>query len=394
MRARFFWHIVGILALSFGISTLGCRRSGSLAPPTAPLRVNVSRPVQRQITEYSEFTSQTAAIDSVQVRARVSGYLEKVNFKEGAMVKVDDVLYVIDRRTFQAQFNQAKAKLDLDQANLKLSESNYKRIQSVAEKGASTPQEVEQSLAARDVAAAQVLADKADLELRRLNLDFCEVKSPIAGRIGRTLVTIGNLVQAGGDTGGGTVLTTIVSVDPVWAYFDVDEATVLRVRKLIREGKAKSAREGDVYVDLALANEQGYPHRGRIDFVDNQINTKTGTLRVRGVFPNKDDTLLPGLFARVRVPIGEPHETLLITDRAIDTDQAQKIVYVVGSDNRVVTRPIRLGPKIDNLRVIEDGLNPDDRVVVEGLQFVRPGITVEPKEVEMPEEKASAQNSK
>ena len=198
---------------------------------------------------------------------------------------------------------------------------------------------------------------------------------------------MGNLVQAGDQTGG-TLLTTIVSVDPMYAYFDVDEHTVLRVRQLIREGKAESARDGELPVWLGLANEEGFPHQGTINFVDNQVNPKTGTLRVRGVFPNKDEALSPGYFARVRVPIGRPHKALLVTDRALDTDQGQKVVYVVDEDNEVVSRPVRLGALHDGLREITDGLKPGERVIVNGLQQVRPGITVEPKLVDMPASKA------
>ncbi|HLW68815.1 MAG TPA: efflux RND transporter periplasmic adaptor subunit [Gemmataceae bacterium] len=406
MRARALLRTASFVGFSLAMAAVACRRAANQPQALPAVRVNVSVPVQENITDYAEFTAQTAAVDSVEVRARVSGYLEKVNFPEGALVKKDDVLYVIDRRTYEAQFKQAKAKVALDEANLQLAESNLSRIEAVAKKGASTAQEVEQARASRSVSLAQVEADKADMEYQRLNLDFCEVKAPINGRIGRTLVTLGNLVLAGGSAGStntngtgantgangnqsggsGTLLTTIVSVDPIYAYFDVDEATVLRVRRMIREGKAKSARDAKVYADLGLTNEPNFPHRGRIDFINNQINPRTGTLNIRAVFPNKDEVLLPGLFARVRVPIGEPHQAFLINDRAIDTDQAQKIVYVVGPDNKVSTRPIRPGAKYANLRVIDEGLQPGDRIVVDGLQFVRPGITVEPNLIPMPRE--------
>ena len=194
---------------------------------------------------------------------------------------------------------------------------------------------------------------------------------------------MGNLIQSG-DQNGGTLLTTIVSVDPMYAYFDVDERTVLRVRQLIREGKARSAREAEWPVSLGLANEEGFPHQGTINFEDNQVNPKTGTLRVRGVFPNKDEALSPGFFARVRVPIGQAHRALLVTDRAIDTDQGQKVLYVVNKKNEVVSRPVRLGALHDGLREITEGLKPGERVIVNGLQQVRPGVTVEPKLVDMP----------
>jgi RND family efflux transporter MFP subunit len=201
---------------------------------------------------------------------------------------------------------------------------------------------------------------------------------------------VGNLIQSG-DQNGGTLLTTIVSVDPMYAYFDVDEHTVLSVRQLIREGKAKSARDGEMSVWLGLGNEKGFPHEGTINFVDNQVNPKTGTLRLRGVFPNKDEALAPGYFGRVRVPIGFPHRSLLVSDRALDTDQGQKIVYVVNDNNEVVSRPVRLGALHDGLREITHGLQVGERVVVNGLQQVRPGITVEPKLVNMPVQNAKSE---
>src|SRR5262249_7811733 len=203
------------------------------------------------------------------------------------------------------------------------------------------------------------------------------------------------LVSAG-DLTGGTLLTTIVSVDPMYAYFDVDERTVQRVQQMIREGKLKSADETAVPVALGLVTEEGFPHPGTINFVDNQVNPKTGTLKVRGVFPNKDEALAPGYFARVRVPVSAPHKALLVSERALDTDQGQKVVYVVDKDNRVTSRPVRLGALHDGLREVTDGLKPGERVIVNGLQQVRPGVTVEPKLVDMPTQnpKSEAQNPK
>src|SRR5262249_25993544 len=216
-----------------------------------------------------------------------------------------------------------------------------------------------------------------------LDLGHTKVLAPVSGRVSRYVVTVGNLIQSG-DQGGGTLLTTIVSVDPMYASFDVDEYTALRVRQLVREGKSDSPREGGYPVSLGLANEEGHPHQGTINFVDNQVNPKTGTIRVRGVFPNKQEHLVPGFFARVRVPIGRPHRALLVSDRALDTDQGQKVLYVVNENNEVVSRPVRLGALHDGLREITDGVKPGERVIVNGLQQVRPGITVEPKVVDMP----------
>ena len=230
------------------------------------------------------------------------------------------------------------------------------------------------------------------VERAQLDLGFTKVTAPVSGRVSRYYVTVGNLVQAG-DLTGGTLLTTIVSVDPMYAYFDVDEHTVLRVKQLIREGKAKTPDDVEIPVWLGLANEDGLPHRGTINFIDNQVNPRTGTLRVRGVFPNKDEALSPGYFARVRVPIGVPHKALLVTERALDTDQGQKVVYVVDERHRVASRPVRLGALHDGLREITDGLKPGERVIVNGLQQVRPGMTVEPNLVDMPTSKARKANA-
>jgi len=247
-------------------------------------------------------------------------------------------------------------------------------------------------VAERGQALGGLTTAKGRLLEAKLNVGFCKITAPVSGRISRAFVTEGNLVQAG-DLTGGTLLTTIVSVDPMYAYFDVDEHTVLRVKQLIREGKAKTPDDPDIPVWLGLANEAGHPHHGTVQFVDNQVNPKTGTLRVRGVFPNKDEALSPGFFARVRVPIGFPHKSLLVTERALDTDQGQKVVYVVDKDNRVASRPVRLGALHDGRREIVDGLKSGERVIVNGLQQVRPGISVEPMVVDMPTSKTRPTNT-
>jgi RND family efflux transporter MFP subunit len=218
---------------------------------------------------------------------------------------------------------------------------------------------------------------------RELDLEYTKIRAPVSGRVSRYNVTVGNLIQSG-DQGGGTLLTTIVSVDPMYVYFDVDESTVLRVRKLIREGKADSARNVTLPVRLALANEEDFPHHGTINFVDNQLNARTGTMRLRGVLRNEDQLLSPGLFGRVRVPIGRPHKALLVSELAFDNDQGQKIVYVVNGNNEVNSRAVKTGAKHDGLREITDGIKPGERIVVSGLPQIRPGIKVEPKLVEMP----------
>jgi RND family efflux transporter MFP subunit len=371
------------LVLGFCLGLTGCARAPSEAPTAAPIPVTVSYPAERYITDYTDFTARIAAVDSVEVRAHVWGYLEKVNFKEGALVKKGDVLFELDPRPYQAMLNQANAKVAQDEAQLKFDEAEYQRNRRLVPTGAVSQSDLDKTSAARGVDLANVAADKAMVASRQLDLEYTKVTAPVGGRVSRYVVTVGNLIQSG-DQGGGTLLTTIVSVDPIYAYYDVDERTVQRVRQLIREGSVKWGRNTEWPVSLGLATEEGFPHQGTVNFVDNQVNPKTGTLRARGVFPNKDEALSPGFFARVRVPIGPPRQALLVSDRAIDHDQGQKILYVVNGHNEVVSRPIQVGALHDGLRAIEDGLKPGERVIVNGLQLVRPGITVEPKLVDMP----------
>ncbi|HWY87923.1 MAG TPA: efflux RND transporter periplasmic adaptor subunit [Gemmataceae bacterium] len=367
-----------LVALCLGLT--GCSRAAPEGPAAAPIEVMVSYPVKRQVTDSSDYTGRIAAVDSVEVRARVSGYLDKINFKEGTLVKKGEVLFEIDPRPFQAQVDFAKAQLVSADAAVKKAKADNARNKFVARTpGAVSQQELDQSQAAEEQAAADVEKAKASVETNQLNLGYTKVLSPIDGRISRFNLTVGNLV-----TQDQSLLTTIVSVDPMYGYFDVDERTVLQVREMIRKGKVKSARDIDWPVFLSLANEEGFPHKGIINFVDNQVNPRTGTLRLRAVFANPDETLTPGYFGRYRVPIGYPHDALLVTDRAIDTDQGQKIVYVIDKSNKVVVRPIRSGALNDGLRVVEDGLQPGEQVVVNGIQQVRPGMAVEPKVVDMP----------
>src|SRR5438445_2684945 len=384
MKYRSPVRIGSALVLGFCLGLTGCARAPSEGPAAAPMPVTVSYPVERYVTDYTDFTARIAAVDSVEVRAHVWGYLDKVNFEEGALVKKGDVLFELDPRPYQAMLNQAKAKVAQDEAQLRFDEAEYQRNLRLAATGAVSRSDLDKTAAARGVDLANIAADKAVVASRQLDLDYTKVTAPVSGRASRYTVTVGNLVQSG-DQNGGTLLTTIVSVDPMYAYYDVDERTVQRVAQMLREGKAaESAPETELPVSLGLATEEGFPHQGTVNFVDNQVNPKTGTLRVRGVFPNKDKSLSPGFFARVRVPVGQPRQALLVSDRALDTDQGQKILYVVNDKNEVMSRPIRAGALHDGLRAIEDGLKPGERVVVNGLQLVRPGITVEPKLVDMP----------
>ncbi len=378
--------IVTALLPGLFLALAGCARAPSEAPAGAPAPVTVSYPVEREVTDYSDFTARTAAVDSVELRARVSGYLDKVNFKEGALVQKGDVLFEIDARTYEAVLKNAEGNVAAAEARTHRLDADLARAERMFRNGAIGREEYDKITGDRGEAASSRAALEAAVERARLDLGFTKVTAPVSGRISRYNVTVGNLVQAG-DLTGGTLLTTIVSVDPMYAYFDVDERTVLRVKQLIREGKLGTPDQVEVPVWLGLANEDGFPHRGTVNFIDNQVNAKTGTLKVRGVFSNKDETLSPGYFARVRVPVSPAHNALLVTERALDTDQGQKILYVVDKDDRVAIRPVRAGALHDGLREITEGLKPGERVIVTGLQQVRPGLAVEANVVDMPNQK-------
>jgi RND family efflux transporter MFP subunit len=381
-----------IVVLGLSVALTGCAQTPLEAPPAAPPPVTVSYPVEREVTDYAEFTARTSAVDSVELRARVSGYLDKVNFKEGALVNKGDVLFEIDPRTYQTTLDHAKASLSAAEARLKRADADLERGKQIVGPALSR-EDFDRRVSDKGEAAATVQAQRAAVDRANLELGFTKVAAPVSGRVSRYYVTVGNLIQAG-DLTGGTLLTTIVSVDPMYAYFDVDENTVQRVMQLISEGKAPPRDDINIPVWLGLATEDGFPHRGTINFIDNQLNPKTGTMRVRGVFPNKDEMLFPAYFGRVRVPIGVAHKTLLISERALDTDQGQKVVYVVGQDNRVTVRPVQLGALHDGLREVTNGLNAGERVIVNGLQQVRPGMNVEANLVNMPTSKVRKTNEK
>jgi RND family efflux transporter MFP subunit len=381
MRHRLYAGVGAALILGLGVT--GCAEAPANPQAPAPVAVAVSYPVEGEVTDYADFPARVAAVQSVQVRAHVWGYLDKINFKEGALVNKGDVLFEIDPRMYRADLERARGSVSQYEAHVRRLERDYDRIKNLMARAAVSREEFDRIEGDYREAVASLHVAEGNRDLAELNLAYTKVTAPIGGRISRYLITMGNLVQSG-DQGGGTLLTTIVSVDPMYAYFDVDELTVLRARQLTREGKAASARETEVPVSLALANEEGFPHRGTINFVDNQINAKTGTQSFRGVFPNKDEGLTAGFFARVRMPIASPHRALLVTDRALDNDQGQKILYVLNDKDEVISREVRVGALHDGMRAIEDGLRPGERVIVNGLLQVRPGMTVQPKLVDMP----------
>jgi RND family efflux transporter MFP subunit len=371
-----------LLGLLFGVS--GCKAPEG-PPPPGPPAVEISEVVQKEVTDYVDFTARTSAVNSVDVKPRVFGYLDKVVVKEGSLVKKDDVLYEIDARTYQALLDSAEGTVALNKASLELARDNNLRFKQLAkdEPGAVTPQSLNQYQSSEDQAAAALRVAEANRGTAKLNLEWTKVRSPIDGKVSRTQVTAGNLVQSGEQST--SYLISVVSVDPIYALFDVDEGTFLRVNKLIRDGKVmieSDISQAPVY--LGLANEDGFPHRGNLNFIDNQVNVKTGTMRMRGVFANQEGILVPGLFGRVRVPIGRPRPALLVTDRAVGADQGQKVLFVVNDKNEVTARPVKLGALHNGLRVVDEGLKAGERIVVKGVQQVRSGVKVEPKLVDMP----------
>jgi RND family efflux transporter MFP subunit len=372
-----------LIALGYCVALSGCMGGGPEIPAFPPPPVSISSALQREVTDTNDFTGRTAAVDAVKVRAHVWGYLQKINFQEGTSVKKNDVLFEIDARTYQAEYNKADA-------NLAQAIAHRDRLQADADRGrrlllqrAIGQEEYDKLAGDRAEAEAAVKVAEAVRASAQLNLDYTRIRAPISGVVSRAIVTVGNLVESG--EMGGTTLTSIVSVDPIYAYFDVDDQTFLRVRQLVRDASLKSESSQGPPVMMGLAQEKtGFPHVGTIDFVDNQVDPGTGTMKMRGKFANADAALTPGLFVKVRVPLGSSHQAILVTDRAIDTDQGEKVIYVVSDKNLVEKRLVKLGRAYDGLREITSGLKMGERVVVDGIQRVHDGIEVAPREVEMP----------
>jgi membrane fusion protein, multidrug efflux system len=358
---------------------VGCHQPAANPSPSPPSPVvTVSQPMQREVVEWDEYTGRLEAVETVEVRARVGGYLEKVHFKDGAKVQKGDLLLIIDPRPYRAELDRAQGKLARARAQLDLAKNDLVRAERLFQRRVISEQEFDTRAKNVREAEAIVQSAQAAVDMAKLNLEFTEVRAPISGRISRRLVAEGNLVNDG--TGTATLLTTIVSINPIYVYVDADERSVLKYRQLAREGKRVSASDQPIPADLALANEEGYPHKGMIDFVDNRVDPGTGTLRVRGVFPNPDGDLIPGFFARLRVPGSGQYQALLVPDRALAMNQGQKYVLVVNGENTVEYRPVKPGPVVDGLRVIAEGLKVDDWVLVEGIQRVRPGVQVTPEQ--------------
>jgi RND family efflux transporter MFP subunit len=359
----------------------GCGPSQAQPAPgqPPPPEVEVAAPITREVTDYADFPGRTEAVNSVDIRARVTGYLEKMHFKEGALVKKGDLLFEIDPRPYKADFARTEANAVQTEAHLKRLDADYQRAMNLISKGAIGREEFDKINGDRAEAVAAVAVAKAQRDMASLNLGFTKICAPLSGRIDRRMIDPGNLVKADD-----TVLASIVSLDPIYAYFDLDERSTLRAKRLMREGKIKWSPETGVPVLLGLADEDGYPQRGTINYAANRVDPDSGTWQLRALFDNHDHLLSPGLFVRMRLPIGGAYQALLISEQSLGTDQGQKFVYVVDGANQVSYRLVQVGRAYGRLRVVTDGLKPTERIVVSGLQRVRPGAEVAPQVVPMP----------
>ena len=364
------------LIILIAVTLSGC---GEKPPPqaaAAPPSVTVAQPIKRTVTDWDEFTGRFEAVEEVQVRARVGGFVTSVEFRDGAIVRAGDLLYVIDPRPFEAVALQANGQLADARAKAELAKRDLDRGLNLVQTSAVSEQVVDQRRQALQAAhAAETVAEGA-LKAAQLNIEFTHVLAPMTGRVSRHLVSVGNLVQ--GSEGTSTLLTSIVSLDPIYVYFDMDEATYVKNSRLWFEGRRPSSRETANPVQVTLVGETKPSHDGKMDFVDNRLDVSTGTLRGRAVIPNTDYSILPGQFGRVRLIGSSPYEALLVPDTAITTDQSRKIVFVVKEDDTVEAKPVVLGPLDEGLRVVREGLKPEDRVIVEGLQRARVGAKVSP----------------
>jgi RND family efflux transporter MFP subunit len=364
--------------LPLALLAAGC---GPRAAAPDPVVVTVSPPVERPVTDTLDFSGRTEAVDSVELRARVTGYVQKVNFKDGDEVKKDQVLFEIDDRTFKADFAQAQANVRLVEAQVKEADAWYQRDLKLRPGNVVSAEEMEKATRSLDSAKATADAARADLKQQQLNLDYAKVQAPFSGRADKANVTVGNLVTA--DASNATVLTSIVVMKPMYVSIGVDEPTLLRLRQLVREHKLKPAAEKAPEVLFGVGRGNDYPFRATVDYISNEVEATTGTLPVRAVYPNEDRFLRPGLYARVRVPVGDPHPALLVTEQALMSNQGQKYLYVVNDNNEVLFRPVTLGAVDGGLRIITDGLKSGERVIIDGATRVRPGAVVNPKPAEM-----------
>jgi len=370
---------VSILAAAVLTACSGSHAEEAGMPP--PPSVSAAPVLVKQVSQWDDFSGRVEAVESVELRPRVSGYIDKVNYVEGQEVKKGDVLFTIDARSYRAELDRATAELNRARTQAQVSRSEADRARRLSDQQAISTETWEQRRAVSEQALAQVQAAQAAVDAARLNMEFTQVRAPINGRAGRAMVTAGNLVTAGDSA---SVLTTLVSLDKVHVYFDADEGTFLRYAQMARKGERPSERDSELPVKVGLSGETGYPHEGKVDFLDNQVTRSTGTIRVRALLDNADRAFTPGLFARVQLLGSGQFQAMLIDDKAVLTDQDRKFVYVVDKDNKAQRRDIELGRTADGLRIVEQGLKAGDRVIIDGVQKVfMPGMPVQAKAVAM-----------
>jgi len=370
MTHRLLLILAGCVALALAG---GCHRAEPPAPP--PPKVVVAKPIIRDIVEWDEYTGRTQALEAVEVRPRVTGYVQSIQFADGANVKEGDPLFVVDPRPYEAALAQAKAQVVVTKARLALAQNENARTESLVKQKVISTEEAERRASTRDEAIGSLAAAEAAVQAAALDVDFTRVVAPVAGRASRHLVDEGNLVTANQ-----TLLTTIVSLDPIHVYFDADERTYLKYVRLAAAGERASSRDVNNPVEVGVADEAGFPHKGWMDFVDNQFDSDSGTMIGRAILPNSDLLLSPGLFVRIRIPGSGRHSAILVPDEAIGTDLNQKLVWVIDAENKAQYRAVQIGALHDGLRIVREGVGPDERIVVAGIQKMHPGVVVAPEE--------------
>ncbi|MCY3004564.1 MAG: efflux RND transporter periplasmic adaptor subunit [Planctomycetota bacterium] len=386
-----------VLGCTLGLAAVGCQKQAT-KPPAVPLKIATVQAASQKITDYDEFVGRTSAVETVEVRARVTGYIKQLHFSDGQRIQEDDLLFSIEPDVYQAAHQQALAKIDLMKARVGLAKSKLARAKSLIDVKAISQEEYEENVSALTEAQAQQVAAEADTQISALDLKYTEIRSPISGRIDRAQITPGNIVTGG--LGTGTLLTTIVKTDPMYVYFDVDEQSVLRYQRMTiqknqtepQSQQASGNRELkslEIPCLVQLGDEKDYPHRGKLDFLENSIDDRTGSIKLRAVLNNAENLYKAGMFVRVRVPVSEPYSAVLVPEASIGVDQDTRYVIVIGADKKPVRQSVQIGRAIGTWRVITKGLEPGTQVVYRGLQRVRPDAQLDIQSVDVPMELGS-----